>query len=1188
MPIVQGVTKLLVKMAAGQDLDSLTLDKARVPLAASPLFQSIGTTGDLGGQPDSQWYVVTPEPGFAEDNSWDLCHSLVSGQLGFSGANPPQFAEPDLKQQWITGESNDDALSMAATCEAPAEQNPKFPRNSDYLWYQDAEHGQFSAARAMAGEPADGALVRIAHLDTGYDPGHKALPPLLNRGLQKNFVDGGRPNDASDTTDGLLTNLGHGTGTISILASRISGGDVIGGAPAAEVVPIRVADRVVLFENSAIAKALDYVHELCRTPATRVDVITLSMGGLASQAWAEAVNALYEVGVFIVTAAGNNFGNIPTHHIVYPARFGRVVAACGVMADHTAYADLGLERMAGNYGPKDKMKTAIAGFTPNTPWAHLGCASIVDRDGAGTSAATPQIAAAAALWIQKNRDALDQYPNAWMRVEAVRDALFGSASLEAGGDAKRLGRGELRAEEALGRQPAAPETLTKMPVDDASFPFLKILTGLGVDDGLSPAGRRMLELEALQLSQSAEVEAVLDKLEKPPEALSQQELRKVFDVLAAQPGASCKLRGTLGLNGTRPVRTVPPPVKISTAVKRLHISHALAPEPPKPVTRRLRVFAYDPSVELRLDTLSLNEATLDVRWEKDLQPGPVGEYLEVIDVDPSSQCCYAPINLNHPHLLVQDGLRPAEANPQFHQQMAYAVAMKTIQHFEEALGRVALWTPRRVERDGKFLREDYVQRLRIYPHALRAENAYYSPDRVALLLGYFTASESSSGDVLPGAVIFSAVSHDIVAHETTHALLDGLHRRYKEATNIDVLAFHEGFADIVALFQHFTIPESLRSQISKARGSLRQNNLLAQLAVQFGLATGHYGALRAAIGKIDKNTGDWSAEAPKGDEYRRATEAHARGAVLVAAVFDAFVRIYEMRATDLIRLATGGTGVLPEGELSAPLASALTREASKVARQVLTICIRALDYCPPVDIMFGEYLRALITADRDIVPDDKRSYRVAFISAFKDRGIYPGDVRHLSVDSVAWEPPPLPLAKIGDIIDAMALSWNLTSDRHAAYVASKINARRFHDWLIDPKEVTDEEIEALGLLRDPSTVTAIGGRPGVMGGIEVHSVRPARRIGPDGQSRADLVIEITQTFRLSPPEAAKLRGGCTLLVDLEKKQVRYFVRKRVASGDRLETQLKIAGDNAAGFQNTYSDGSRKQAEPFAMLHRSVG
>ena len=155
------------------------------------------------------------------------------------------------------------------------------------------------------------------------------------------------------------------------------------------------------------------------------------------------------------------------------------------------------------------------------------------------------------------------------------------------------------------------------------------------------------------------------------------------------------------------------------------------------------------------------------------------------------------------HILTRSGLTPSEASPQFHQQMAYAVAMKTIDHFERALGRVALWAPREIQRaTDKEATTEYVQRLRIYPHALRAKNAYYSPEHKALLLGYFTASDSAAEGLMPGSVVFTAVSHDIVAHETTHALLDGLHRRFREATNPDVFAFHEAFADIVALFQH--------------------------------------------------------------------------------------------------------------------------------------------------------------------------------------------------------------------------------------------------------------------------------------------------------------------------------------------------------------------------------------------------
>src|SRR5262249_43989848 len=155
-------------------------------------------------------------------------------------------------------------------------------------------------------------------------------------------------------------------------------------------------------------------------------------------------------------------------------------------------------------------------------------------------------------------------------------------------------------------------------------------------------------------------------------------------------------------------------------MEKMHLKHALKPHLPQLTVRPLRVYAYDPSLEAELETLNINVATVEVRWEKDLQPGPVGEYLEVIDVDPSSRCCYAPVDLNNPNILVRRGLTPSEADPQFHQQMVYAVAMKTIEHFERALGRVALWAPHLIrDSRGKVTAKDFVQRLRIYPHALR-------------------------------------------------------------------------------------------------------------------------------------------------------------------------------------------------------------------------------------------------------------------------------------------------------------------------------------------------------------------------------------------------------------------------------------------------------------------------------------
>ncbi len=117
------------------------------------------------------------------------------------------------------------------------------------------------------------------------------------------------------------------------------------------------------------------------------------------------------------------------------------------------------------------------------------------------------------------------------------------------------------------------------------------------------------------------------------------------------------------------------------------------PRPLPPPKRRLRIYALDPSVAKRLDSVSVFQATLSVPWDDrpstayGLLPGPVGEYLEVVDVDPASNRVYDPVDLNDKILLAQDGWAPSEGNPQFHQQMVYAVAMTTIGHFEQALGR---------------------------------------------------------------------------------------------------------------------------------------------------------------------------------------------------------------------------------------------------------------------------------------------------------------------------------------------------------------------------------------------------------------------------------------------------------------------------------------------------------------------
>jgi hypothetical protein len=631
---------------------------------------------------------------------------------------------------------------------------------------------------------------------------------------------------------------------------------------------------------------------------------------------------------------------------------------------------------------------------------------------------------------------------------------------------------------------------------------------------------------------------------------------------------------------------------------------------PHPPSRRLRGYAFDPSLSVQLETMGVNEVVFAVPWEEDLQTGPVGEYLEVVDFDPASNCFYEPVDLNNPHLIAQDGLAPSEGNPQFHQQMAYAVAMTTIRNFEQALGRKALWRSHTLNTsdkagttDGKKtranLKEVFVQRLRIYPHALREANAFYSPQKKALLFGYFPATTAQPGTHMAGGMVFTCLSHDIIAHETTHALLDGMHRRFIEPTHPDSLAFHEAFSDIVALLQHFSFPEVLRHQIAKTRGDLASENLLGQLAQQFGVAIGNYGALRDALGEINPATGRWEPQAPDPQAYLTIMEPHARGSILVAAVFDAFTAIYKDRVSDLLRIASGGRGVLPEGALHPDLVNRLADEAAKAAKHVLLMCIRALDYCPPVDLTFGDYLRSVITADADIVPDDDRGYRVAFIEAFRRRGIYPNDVRNLSVESLRW-----PGARDDEDQDFDMLASKLRGfpDRARYFATREESYNKIEEMRGYIHKIISDQIKDFSNFERLTGLAFSNGNllPGLALGakqmpvFEIHSLRPAQRVGPDGDLLSQLVVVITQrrTIPIDPANphgpTFQFRGGCTLLLDLDSLNLRYRIVKPIDDNNRLERQRQYMQGNLSGsLRATYFAPFTPSAmyEPFALLHR---
>src|SRR4029077_139187 len=94
---------------------------------------------------------------------------------------------------------------------------------------------------------------------------------------------------------------------------------------------------------------------------------------------------------------------------------------------------------------------------------------------------------------------------------------------------------------------------------------------------------------------------------------------------------------------------------------------------------------------------------------------------------------------------------------------------------------------------------------------------------------------------------------------------------------------------------------------------------------------------------------------------------------------------------------------LPEGELHPDLVNRLTAECVRTAQSVLSMCIRATDYLPPVDPTFSDFLRAMITADFELNRSDDSGLRAAMIEAFRQRGIRPKAVGSLAVQSMLLE-----------------------------------------------------------------------------------------------------------------------------------------------------------------------------------------
>jgi hypothetical protein len=260
--------------------------------------------------------------------------------------------------------------------------------------------------------------------------------------------------------------------------------------------------------------------------------------------------------------------------------------------------------------------------------------------------------------------------------------------------------------------------------------------------------------------------------------------------------------------------------------------------------------------------------------------------------------------------------------------------------------------------------------------------------------------------------------------------------------------------------------------------------------------------------------------------------------------------------------------------LHADLASRLADEAARTAMRMQNICIRALDYCPPVDITFGDYLRALVTADRDTAAEDSVGYRASFINAFRSRGIRPSGVLSYSEEALSWDPYEGTLAS--DVNPDFKKLWRSVNEYEDQPTAGNLKQLYSRLW---GKAYTFRS--QLGL--DPDLEE-----------VQVQSLNTLHRVAPDGsmQRHISAVLVQRRSELIDPADSAAgtftFRGGTTLIINREG-EVRFSITKSIVgpkSKERLAQQRAYLQQmSASSALAPYVAFASDKAFTFQGIHR---
>ncbi|UOD80034.1 hypothetical protein [Paenarthrobacter ureafaciens] len=442
-------------------------------------------------------------------------------------------------------------------------------------------------------------------------------------------------------------------------------------------------------------------------------------------------------------------------------------------------------------------------------------------------------------------------------------------------------------------------------------------------------------------------------------------------------------------------------------------------------------------------------------------------------------------------------LRDLLDDTRFLAQHVYGVAMHTLDIFETTLGRRMPWNP-----EGRLI--------------LKARDLVTATD---------TGYERGSNTIRFGSVdrmgykVPTALYRDIVAHEVTHAILDGFRPAWADQlATLEQLAMHEALADLVAILSVFSSRDIVYRQLEAAAGGFEagqavDDGLLLRSLFDFARDLFARGPLREPfVGAIPEN-------------WQQFPEPHARGAVVVGAVLRAVQKLWSERNNRF-------------GE-----AQSLHQKAesgSIVATRVLRMVIRGLSYMPPVDVGWRDLLRGIIAADLDMVPEDPHGYREALQAEFSAIGIRRVSLNNISgVENYQGLRYPVRLSALGsDPQEVQRFVWE------------------------NPRLLDAARLER----RTPLSSTR---------------VRTSERVSPDGFIVSEIGASFIQTVRMSRREAfvrlglktrreyVDIRGGGLLRFDAGGRLV-YAALKPVM--DRERQGLLFGSDEEHDIEEAASSG----------------